>query len=230
MTISEVASRIAELKPRFFSGLGSSALSSIVSAAEYRRFPANSVILHQGRSAGAVVLLLGGEVRTAFTTKTGQRLLLRWLPAGEVLGLAALLPSASEYFVNTEAVKESCGLVWERAVIRSLAVRYPTLWENAFAIVSEGLAGYLSVHVSQTRHSAPQRLARALVDLASAVGRRSSAGIELGVRNEDLASAANVTQFTASRVLNQWQRNGLVTKTRGKIVLRSPESLLLHEI
>jgi len=67
-------------------------------------------------------------------------------------------------------------------------------------------------------------------DLASAGGQRSSAGIELGVRNEDLANAANVTQFTASRVLNPWQRSGLVTKTRGKIVLRSPEGLLLSTI
>jgi len=230
MTTSEVATRIAELKPQFFRGLAVSELNAIVDVAEYRRFAANSVILGQGRAAGAVVLLLRGEVRTAFTTKSGQRLLLRWLPAGEVLGLAALLPTASQYFVNTEAVKESWGLMWERATIRSLALRYPALWENAFTILSEGLAGYLTVHVSQTCHTAPQRLARALVDLASAVGHRSSAGIELGVRNEDLANAANVTQFTASRVLNEWQRNGLVTKTRGKIVLRSPESLLLREI
>jgi len=230
MTTSEVAARIAELKPRFFSGLSASEMNTVVNAAECRRFSANSVILHQGRPAGTVVLLLRGEARTAFTTKQGQRLLLRWLPAGEVLGLAALLPNASQYFVNTEAVKESWGLVWERATIRGLARRYPAIWENAFAIVSEGLAGYLTAHVSQTRHTAPQRLARALVDLASAVGHRTSAGIELGLRNEDLANAANVTQFTASRVLNEWQRNGLVTKTRGKIVLRSLESLLLHEI
>jgi len=230
MTTSDVAARIAELKPRFFCGLAPAELNVIVSAAEYRRFGANSVILNQGSSAGAVVLLLRGEVRTAFTTKSGQRLLLRWLSAGEVLGLAALLPNACQYFVNTEAVKESWGLMWERAAIRSLAVRYPALWENAFAIVSEALAGYLSVHVSQTCHTAPQRIARALVDLASAVGHRCAAGIELALRNEDLANAANVTQFTASRVLNEWQRSGLVTKTRGKIVLRSPESLLLREI
>ena len=230
MTTSEVAAQIAELKPRFFSGLSASQLREIVSASEYRRFARNTVILSQGQSAGAVLLLLSGEVRTAFTTKSGQRLLLRWMPAGEVLGLATLLPSPSKYFVSTEAVKESWGLVWERATIRNLALRHPALWENAFAIISEALAGYLTVHVSQTCHTAPQRLARALVDLASAVGHRSSTGIELGVRNEDLANAANVTQFTASRVLNEWQRNGLVTKTRGKIVLRSPESLLLREI
>jgi CRP-like cAMP-binding protein len=230
MALSEVAALIADLKPRFFCGLAASELQEVIRAANYRRFTADSVILNQGHAANMVVLLIRGQARTTFMTKGGQRLLLRWLPAGEVFGLAALLPTAADYFVNAEAVKESWGLVWKRTTIRNLALRHPSIWENAFAIVSEGLGGYLTVHVSQTCHAAPQRLARVLVDLASAIGHRSSAGIELGVRNEDLANAANVTQFTASRLLNQWQRNGLVIKTRGKIVLRSPEGLLLHEI
>ena len=230
MSTSEVVALIAELKPRFLGGLAPSELQAVVRAAEYRRFDADSAILTQGRPAGMVVLLLRGQARTTFMTKGGQRLLLRWLPAGEVFGLAALLPTAADYFINTEAVKESWGLVWDRTTIRTLALRHPGLWENAFAIVSEALGGYLAVHVSQTRHSAPQRLARVLVDLASAIGNRGPAGIELGVRNEDLANAANVTQFTASRLLSKWQRSGLVTKTRGRIVLRSPEGLLLHEI
>ena len=34
------------------------------------------------------------------------------------------------------------------------------------------------------------------------------------LKNEDLASAANVTLFTASRLLNEWQRNGLVNQER----------------
>jgi CRP-like cAMP-binding protein len=51
--------------------------------------------------------------------------------------------------------------------------------------------------------------------------------VELDVTNEELAQAANVTHFTASRLLNHWQRQGALVKTRGKILLRSPEKLLL---
>lgn len=230
MATSEVIDLITDLKPRFFRGLGAAELHQVVSAADYRRFAADSVILNQGHRATMVVLLVRGQARTTFTTNGGERLLLRWLPIGEVFGLAALLPTAKDYILSTEAVKESWGLVWDRTTIRKLALRYPAIWENAFTIVSEALAGYLVVHVSQTRHAAKQRLARTLVDLASAIGSRTSAGVEVGVRNEDLANAANVTQFTASRVLNEWQRDGRVTKTRGKVVLRSLESLLLHEV
>lgn len=230
MATSDVIDLITDLKPRFLRGLGAPELHEVVSAADYRRFAADSVILNQGHHANALVLLIRGQARTTFTTNGGQRMLLRWLPTGEVVGLAALLPATKDYILSTEAVKESWGLVWDRTTIRKLALRHPAIWENAFAIVSEALAGYLAVHVSQTRHAAKQRLARTLVDLASAIGSRTSAGVEVGVRNEDLANAANITQFTASRVLNEWQRDGLLIKTRGRIVLRSLESLLLHEV
>lgn len=230
MATSDVIALIADLKPRFFCGLSAPELHQVVSAADYRRFAADSVMLNQGHRANRIALLVRGQARTTFMTNVGQRLLLRWLPAGEVVGLAALMPTTQDYILSTEAVKESWGLVWDRATIRKLALRYPAIWENAFTIVSEALAGYLGVHVSQTRHTAKQRLARTLVDLASAIGIRTPAGVEVGVRNEDLANAANITQFTASRMLSEWQRDGVVTKTRGKIVLRSLESLLLHEV
>jgi CRP-like cAMP-binding protein len=69
-----------------------------------------------------------------------------------------------------------------------------------------------------------------LVCLAGVIGQKVAGGVEFDVTNEDLASAANITPFTASRLLSEWQRNRAVVKRRGKIVLRSPERLLLNVV
>ncbi|MFY9939849.1 MAG: helix-turn-helix domain-containing protein [Silvibacterium sp.] len=61
------------------------------------------------------------------------------------------------------------------------------------------------------------------------MSQRVSEGVELNVRNEELANEANITVFTASRLLNEWQRQGILTKSRGKVVLRSPEALMSSE-
>jgi len=50
--------------------------------------------------------------------------------------------------------------------------------------------------------------------------------VEVDIKNQDLASLADVSFFTASRLLNVWDRDGVVEKSRGKIVIRSPEKLL----
>jgi CRP-like cAMP-binding protein len=119
-------------------------------------------------------------------------------------------------------------LVWSRANLRSLAAQYPRLLENAYALTLDYLVAYRTAHLSLLCGTARERLAHVLTSLASGIGERVAEGIELKIRNEDLANEANVTNFTTSRLLSEWQRHGIVFKRRGAILLRSPELLLRH--
>jgi CRP-like cAMP-binding protein len=62
--------------------------------------------------------------------------------------------------------------------------------------------------------------------LARDVGRRGFEGTIINISNEELANEANVTIFTVSRLLGEWQKKGLVVKRRGKVVVRSLEDLI----
>jgi CRP-like cAMP-binding protein len=199
--------------------------TSIVAAATKRKFPANSIIARQGHSPDYLFLLLSGRARYFFTTQDGQKIILLWLAPGEVCGAAALLSRQSDYLVSAEAVEESCALVWDRKTIRRLVEQYPRLLENALVISFDYLAAYRAAHTSLICHTAQQRLARVLVNLAGGIGKKVPGGLELNVRNEELANEANVTLFTASRLLNEWQRQGIMEKSRGKIIVRSTERL-----
>jgi CRP-like cAMP-binding protein len=68
-----------------------------------------------------------------------------------------------------------------------------------------------------------------LGNLTAGLGERVADGVELNIRNEELANEANITIFTASRLLNEWQRKGILTKSRGKVVVRSLEALMLSD-
>jgi CRP/FNR family transcriptional regulator, nitrogen oxide reductase regulator len=228
MTASEVAAALRELKPRFLEGLAPPALQAILGAATQRRFVANSIITNQGDSAEFLFLLLQGRARYFYLTKEGQKLLFRWLSPGEIFGGISLLAKPSRYLASTETVKSSCALAWDRVSIRRLTTQYPRLLENALAIVSDYLDSYLAIHISMTCHTARQRLAEVLLNLASGIGHTVPAGVEIHVSNEDLANLANVTPFTASRLLSHWQRSGMLVKSRGKVLLRHPKRLLLH--
>jgi CRP-like cAMP-binding protein len=69
-----------------------------------------------------------------------------------------------------------------------------------------------------------------LATLARTIGEEVAGGVELHITNEDLASAANVTPFTASRLISEWQRSHAMVKRRGEVLLRSPERLFLHKV
>ena len=61
-------------------------------------------------------------------------------------------------------------------------------------------------------------------DVMSTAEREQS--IPYDVKNVELASLADVSSFTASRLLQEWERKGAVEKSRGKVLIRSPEKLL----
>ena len=217
-------------EPRFLEGLAAPELKTILSAAKQQRFLANSVITNQGTPARHFFLLVTGRARYFYNTFDGRKVILKWLPPGEIVGGAALLSRSSDYIVSAEAVKNSSMLIWDRVTIRGLIARYPQLADNAMGIMFDYLILYCAAHISLIHDTARQRLAHALANTAIGIGQRVVGGIELDVQNEELASEANVSPFTASRLLGEWQQQGILTKSRGKVLLRSPEQLFLHEI
>jgi CRP-like cAMP-binding protein len=214
----------------FFDGLAIQDRKKILAAAKPRRFAANSVITYQGHPADSLFLLIKGRARYFFDAHGGQHILMHWLGVGELIGGKTLLAKPSSYLLGSEAVRECNLLVWDRATIRGCVEQYPILLENALGVASDYLAWYLAAHVALTCHSAEQRLAGVLDNLAGVIGQKVPAGVELDVTNEELANAANVTPFTASRLLSAWQRDGAVKKSRGKILLRQPTRLFPHEL
>jgi CRP-like cAMP-binding protein len=217
---------VSHLKSKFLEGLAPYDLKIILAAATERRFLANSVIVHQGKSADHLFLLTQGRARLFYITEEGDKTLLVWLTPGKVFGGGALIPKPSLYLVSTEAQKESRALVWDRATIQGLAAQYPRLMQNAFSLASEYLGWHLVDHVALTCHTARQRLATLLISLARVIGQKVKEGIELDATNEELASASNISRFSVSRLLSEWERKHVVEKRRGKILLRSPGRLI----
>jgi CRP-like cAMP-binding protein len=230
MFTSKVATAADNLKSRFLDGLSPLELKVILPVARQRRFASNCVVVNEGNPADHLFLLTKGRARFFFTTREGKKVILLWLTPGEIFGASALLSTPSLYLVSTETTKDSSMLVWDRAALRNLSNRYPRLLENALLIAHDYLAWYVADHAALISHTARRRLANVLVCLAQSIGEKVSGGFEFDATNEELAGAANITAFTASRLLNEWQRNGALQKSRGKVFLRSAESLFLRTI
>ena len=224
MTASLIIDSTAD-RSRLLDGLTESDRFMVLAAASKRCLKASSVAVHQGDPAEHLFLILNGRARHFYITPQGKKIILIWLTEGQIFGGSALLSIPTAYLVGTELVRDSCVLVWPRRTIRSLAEQVPRLLDNALSIATDYLTWYLAAHASLISLTAEQRMAHVLVTLAQGFGRKTAAGTSLELTNEQLANAANVTPFTASRILSSWQRKGAVSKTRGQLVLRSPVQL-----
>jgi len=207
-------------------GLTKNQVQSILSEATLEQYSAHLVVAQQGEPAEYLFLLKTGCARLFYLTPEGRNISLRWLLPGEILGLAAILPSPSSYLVSTETVQKSSAFVWPRNTIRRLATQYPKLLDNALPFASDHLTWFLSAHLALVSRSARERLAHVLLSLAQGIGRKVPSGVRLDITNEHLANAANITLFTASRFLSRWQRSGALEKGRGTVTVCDPNRLL----
>ena len=211
-------------------GLGQKEIDLILAAAKRRRFSAKSVMTYQDDPADHLLLLWKGRARYFFETPNGKKLILRWITPGDIFGGAALVSRPSTYLVSTEAVRDSVVLLWDGPTIRALARRFPELLENAIFLAADYISWYVAAHAALTSKTAQERLAHVLLELAPSIGQKVAGGIELDLTNEELANSANITPYTTSRMVSEWQRSGAIRKHRGKIIIRSPERFFLRVV
>ena len=224
---TDISTLSHQMGVRVFEGISSQDRTSILSVASWHHYSKTTTETEQGSSASQLFLLIKGSARFFFLTPQGQKIYLIWLKSGDIFGGSAVLIDPSTYIVSTEVAKGSRAFVWQRDTLRRLTGHHPRLLENALLIASDYLTWYLATHLSLVAHSAKERLARVLMTLADGIGTKNSDGIHLAITNEQLANTSNISIFTASRILSAWQQKHVVVKRRSKIIIRSPEQLLL---
>jgi CRP/FNR family transcriptional regulator, nitrogen oxide reductase regulator len=159
-------------------------------------------------------------------TQKGRKLFLLWLAPGDVFGLVTLQRDPPPLLTTVQGVREGYALAWDRASARALICQHPQLRENVYSAMTSYLAILIDALVARTSQTAQQRLARMLLESARQIGCARRDGIEFDLTNEQLAEMADVSLFTASHQLSEWQSRGILAKRRGKILLRSPEHLV----
>jgi CRP-like cAMP-binding protein len=208
-------------------GIEQSAVHAILAAARIRRVSAEHNITTGGDRATHLFLVQNGQVRFYHLTKQGSSVLLAWLMPGDVIGLVAMLNSPFPYMATAEATSGCELLVWEHSVLRKLVSRYPMLGENGLRIALGYLRTYVERHIGLVTKSAEERLAETLLKLGDQSGKVYPDGIEIRATNDQLGALADVSPFTASRVLSNWVRAGTVSKGRGRVLLHAPEALMI---
>jgi CRP/FNR family transcriptional regulator, nitrogen oxide reductase regulator len=208
----------------FLDGLTPREIKTALKTAKHEEVSSRQVLQHEGDRAMRLWMLVTGRVAVYRLSHDGNRVFLRWGVPGDTFGLSTILKSPDMYVVTIEAVQEGSLLAWDAVSSRTLALRCPNLSNALNAVLANYLGRLINVLGTYAFQPAEQRLARVLVESARQLGCRESECIELDLTNEQLALAARMTVFTATRKLTKWQALGILTKRRGKIVLPSLSS------
>ena len=226
--MSQTESRGHDLTGRLLAGIDAEAQRTIIDLSTRWKLRSGQVLSRMGDPAEHLFVLLKGRVKLSRPARSGHDVLFNVLGPGDVFGLVCLLNKRSSYMGTAEAMETGEAMVWDRATVQRLVRACPQLTANALAIALAIVGQFAARHEALISASAPERLARALSDLGMQSGGRSAHGIDIRIKNEQLAALADVSPFTASRQLQEWDRKGTIKKRRGAVCIIDPDGLLAH--
>jgi CRP-like cAMP-binding protein len=226
-TIPHPHSRTPDPPNQLLAGIALDAQRFILAESQRRIFRPAQVLCQSGEPATQLFVLRKGRVQYSRLATTGQQVALGILAPGDVFGLGSLVAIKLGYLGTGEALEAGEAYVWDRDVILRLAEEHPQITTNALGITLRYVAAFVERHERLVAGTAGQRLAGALTNLGARTGTPSRHGIEVRVKNDQLASLADVSPFTASRLLRSLARSGVVSKSRGRVHILHPERLLV---
>lgn len=204
----------------FFAMLPPDAIEQINLRFRERGFAEGEPIFYAGDPAARLYVVATGKVKLMRHTLAGQDVLLDILTAGEFFGSLSLL--GNEVYPDSAIAQTTvCALSVGAEAFRAILVDYPAV---ALAVLDITAARLREAHEAIRQisaHSVEQRIAYTLLKLAEKLGEPREEGllIQMPLSREDLANMAGSTTESASRIVSQFQREGLIVTGRQWIAI-----------
>ncbi|MCO5222565.1 MAG: Crp/Fnr family transcriptional regulator [Thermomicrobiales bacterium] len=172
--------------------------------------------------------LLSGQLKIVRETEDGQEVILRLIRAGEMFGGAGGWGAAT-YPATAVALDQARVFRLPVQEFARLAGHYP---QFALAVIEE-LGLRLREAESRIRElqveRVERRIARTLLRLANKIGHKTDRGIQIDLpqSRQHLAELSGATLSTVSRVLSEWDRQGLILAGRERVTIVRPHELVV---
>jgi len=215
------------LESDFFSGLLDHTLQRVRFSFTERAARKGAFFFQQESPAELLYLLARGRVKVGQLAEDGKQVTMRMIVPGQVFGGMAVLGPRASYPVSAEAMEASTALAWRGELLYELARRDPGLGLKMTELMYSHLLEIQTRFRELATERVEQRVARALLRLASLAGRRMESGvlIDLPLSRQEIAELTGTTLFTVSRLLKLWERRGMVSTGRERVVIRDNAGL-----
>lgn len=179
-------------------------------------------VIEQDDPVPDVIVLGSGRLKITLLGSGGQDVILRLIGPGEV---AAGLYVAEISPVGVEALEAGHALAWERRRLEGIFDQAPVLHRNALRIAAERLRSMEERCQELCTERVAVRLARTLLRLLGQIGRSADGGVVIELSREELALMSGTTLFTVSRLLSQWEDEGMLHSRREAVFIDDPAAV-----
>lgn len=211
---------------RLFCNLGEDALQRLDAIGMRVALPGRAVLFTESQPASGVFVVCEGQLKLSTTSREGRVMILRLAGPGDVLGLSAALNDVQNE-VTAETLEPTILKSIRRNDFMEFLQTHVEVGEKTSQVMAkEYREVFLDVRRLALSGSASGRLARLMLDWANtAACGKPELRFTMALTHEELASMAGTSRETVTRLLNQFERDGLIRRRGSSITLLDPDRM-----
>jgi CRP-like cAMP-binding protein len=193
-----------------------------------RSIEESSFFFFQGDAAEYMYILTSGQVKLMQSNPNGQQVNLRTIYPWQMFGALGAVRAEATYPASAQALENSTALAVSSKFLHSMLETRPYLSFDLMKLMTSYIQEMQARYRELATERVEQRVANALIRLAGQSGIKSEkeAGIELSFSRQDVTEMTGSTLYTISRLLSEWERQGIIKTGREKIKILVPHGLV----
>jgi CRP/FNR family transcriptional regulator len=198
-------------------GLPQEIATVLFASAPLRRLRADDTLFHAGDTGDGCYRLDMGLLKVSLISPQIKERIISILTPGAIVGDLAVVDGLPRSATVIALIDSELRFL-SRGAFEQLAREHPEIYRYLVNVLAARLRQADDVIASLAFLPIKSRVARALLSLAEIVGEETDSGqilIPRTLDQEDIAAMAGVARENTSRILREWERNGLVTRTSG---------------
>ena len=228
LPVSQIRKRNSRRKLRAsgaFCELTNGALDYFTNITRQVTYPSGAVVFKEGQAVAEVYLLSEGKVKLFAKSSGGHTMIAKIAKPGDVLGLSAMLNDLPHEVTAETLCPCSLKHVDRPVFLRFLQTYAEAGYIAALVLAKEHREVFLGARRLALSPSASARIAQLLIGFAdSEAPSSSSASFYLALSHAELASLGGVSRETVTRVLNQLERDGIISRDDSHLtILQRPQ-------
>ena len=181
----------------------------------------------QGDPAVYFYVLISGRAKLMQMNPAGQQVNLRTINEWQMFGALGAVRDNAAYPATAQALEHSTALAIKSDFLREMMQSRPYLSFDLMKLMTSYIQEMQERYRELATEKVERRIAHALLRLAAQMGIKvAGGGIELTFTRQDLAEMSGTTLYTVSRVLSEWEKQGLVEAGRERVSIRKPHELV----
>jgi CRP/FNR family transcriptional regulator/CRP/FNR family cyclic AMP-dependent transcriptional regulator len=219
MSAPSKASIVGKLRSfAMFADLAEADLSTLAEMMTFKQFSKGSFVVTQNERGTAMYFLVSGRVKVSLASPEGKELALSYLEAPAHFGEMSLV-DAEPRSADVIAVTDIEVFTLDARDLSSAIQLQPRLALTLIATLSRRVRQMIGRLEDMAFNDATHRVMRVLLNVATASYESTGVPIVEGLTHYEIATLAGTSRETASRVISQLGKDGVVGTRGRKIVV-----------